>query len=129
MSIASVVLPVPTSPVNQMPRPASKRSGSARTYWRTSRTTWGFARSIDSRGTGARAGAPRRTGTRSRHTGRLGRRRSIPIVPDVRHEPRVVLLEGQLHGPQPAVAVLGDDQVGDALALGLVVVVVLAVDE
>jgi hypothetical protein len=45
--IASVVLPVPTSPVNHRPRPASSCSRIARTYWRTSRTTCGFARSIE----------------------------------------------------------------------------------
>ena len=45
--MASVVLPVPTSPVNQMPWPASRRSATLRTYWRTSRTTLWFARSIE----------------------------------------------------------------------------------
>ena len=38
-SMASVVLPVPTSPVNQMPRPAAIRSETMWTYERTSRTT------------------------------------------------------------------------------------------
>src|SRR5690348_12367139 len=53
----------------------------------------------------------------------------VVVVGDVGHEARVVLLEGQLDGPEPAVAVLGDDQVRDPLALGLLVVVLVAVDE
>ena len=58
ISIASVVLPVPTSPVNQRPRPASSCSAIAPTYWRTSRTTCGFERSIE------------RSGSRSKETSR-----------------------------------------------------------
>src|SRR4051812_14529665 len=53
----------------------------------------------------------------------------VVVVGDVGHEARVVLLERQLDGPEPAVAVLGDDQVRDPLALGLLVVVLVAVDE
>ena len=46
ISIATVVLPVPTSPVNHMPRPASTCAATSPTYRRTSRTRCGFARSM-----------------------------------------------------------------------------------
>ncbi len=45
------------------------------------------------------------------------------------HELRVLLLEGQRDFADRAVAVLGDDQVRLAGALGLLVVVLVAVDE
>src|SRR5829696_2289788 len=44
-------------------------------------------------------------------------------------ELRILLLEGQHHVAEAAVAVLGDEQVGLALALGFLVVILLAVDE
>src|SRR3712207_5164615 len=54
---------------------------------------------------------------------------SLEALPGVVEELRVLLLEGQRDVPDRAVAVLGDDDVGLALALGLAVVVLLAVDE
>ena len=55
ISIASVVLPVPTSPVNQMPAPLSSCSAIVRAYWRTSRTTCGLERSIETSGSRSNA--------------------------------------------------------------------------
>src|SRR4029079_11626532 len=75
------------------------------------------------------AGGPRPRGSRSRRSGYRGRGRSIPVIPGVRHEAGELLLDGELDGADPAVAVLGDDQVRDPFALGLVVVVLVAVDE
>jgi hypothetical protein len=49
ISIASVVLPVPTPPTNQMPRPSSSRSRIDRTYVRTSRISDAFIDAIGSR--------------------------------------------------------------------------------
>ena len=53
ISIASVVLPVPKSPVNHMPRPAATWSEIASQYSRTSRSTCGYVRCSD--GTGSRS--------------------------------------------------------------------------
>src|SRR3954468_15553949 len=44
-------------------------------------------------------------------------------------EARVLALEGERHVPEAAVAVLGDDEVGLARAVGVLVVVLVAVDE
>src|SRR3954469_20020337 len=44
-------------------------------------------------------------------------------------EARVLALEGERHVAQAAVAVLGDDEVGLARAVGVLVVVLVAVDE
>src|SRR3954466_12107445 len=44
-------------------------------------------------------------------------------------EPRVLALEGERHVAEAAVAVLGDDEVGLARAVGVLVVVLVAVDE
>src|SRR3954447_18559563 len=80
--------------------------------------------------TATRGGSPRRRGTPTRRSDRRDRApTSVPVVRGVVHEARELLLEGQLDRAQGAVAVLGDNDVGEALALGLVVVVVVAVDE
>src|SRR5215213_10316647 len=144
--MASVVFPVPTSPANHRPRPASSWSSSAARYRRTVRSTTGLVRSIDGIGSRsnetprkrvgirpATAAALRRASRAGRHEHGYARRAAssyrkpepsqrpsgqsagIPVLPRERQEPRVLLLERELDRPQPAVAVLGDDQVGDAL--------------
>src|SRR3954471_14422863 len=63
--------------------------------------------------------------------------RRVPAGPDPAHsggaleaqEPRVLTLEGERHVAEAAVAVLGDDEVGLARAVGVLVVVLVAVDE
>jgi hypothetical protein len=49
INIASVVLPVPTPPTNQIPRPSSSRSAMCRTYARTSRSSASFIEAMGSR--------------------------------------------------------------------------------
>ena len=63
-SIASVVLPVPTSPVNHRPRPSSSRSPIARTYARTSRISAGLRRSIEATGSRSNETSRNRFGSR-----------------------------------------------------------------
>src|SRR4051794_39003549 len=78
---------------------------------------------------GRPAASPRRRGIPTRRSDCPDSRSSVPIAPGVGHEAREVALERQLDRAEPAVAVLGDDQVRDPLPFGLLVVVVLAEDE
>src|SRR5450759_3979603 len=55
--------------------------------------------------------------------------RRVAVLTRVVHELRVLLLEGERDRADRSVSVLGDDQVGLAHALGVLVVVLVAVDE
>ena len=95
ISMASVVLPVPTPPTNQIPRPSSSRSSMLRTYVRTSRISAGF---IDT--TGSRSNETPRNRFGSRPVTAAARLRAIRAG---RHEHgRAVRPSSSYRNPEPS---------------------------
>ena len=157
--MASVVLPVPTSPVKRSPSPASSWSEMSSAKRRTGRTMTGSMSTTggalerhvavalrDHRGQGARPGAADALGAAAAvarglrlrvdheaaavaHLVGAGPAHCEAVLGHVGHEARVLGLEGELDVAQGAVAVLGDEELRLARVLGLLLRVVLVAED